>query len=186
MNGIIRSRAASLLTDHVDTDQIIPARFLKTVDREGLADHLFADWRRAPDFPLRPFPEAEVRILVAGANFGCGSSREHAAWALRGAGFDAVVAGSFADIFKDNAIRNQLVPVAPSGPDYDRLRAQLKRDSDVELEIDIAEQALRFEGVSLPFSLDPFAKDCLLSGISPFSYLLEHGPQIGAYEARNG
>lgn len=184
MMSFIRSRLAPLLVDHVDTDQIIPGRFLKTVSQDGMGDHLFADWRRDPEFPLN-HQQKDARILVAGSNFGCGSSREHAAWALKGAGYQAVIASSFADIFRANALRNQLLPVAPSNSGYRLLREHMRTNPGLEVEVDIADQRVRFGGEAIAFELDPFAKDCLLRGIDPFTYLLEHLPQIEAFEEKH-
>jgi 3-isopropylmalate/(R)-2-methylmalate dehydratase small subunit len=186
MMRTIRSRVAPLLVDHVDTDQIIPARFLKTVSREGLGARLFADWREDPEFVLGRPAVAGARILLSGVNFGCGSSREHAAWALAGAGFEAVIAASFADIFRQNALRNGLLPVEPPRASFEQLVGRIRRDPEVEVEVDLAEQRVRFADGEFSFPIDPFARDCLLQGIDPFTYLLDHLPEIEAFEAGHG
>jgi 3-isopropylmalate/(R)-2-methylmalate dehydratase small subunit len=191
LNAPLRSftaRAALLLQDNVDTDQIIPARFLKGTSRDGLGQHLFADWRRdaagqpRPEFVLNQ-PEARgAQVLVAGRNFGCGSSREHAVWALRDHGFRAVVALSFADIFRSNALKNALVPVQldPEG------HARLVQAGGGELTFDLV--ALRVtlpDGSSSPFPLEPFSRHCLLEGVDELAYLAAQEPDISAYERRN-
>jgi 3-isopropylmalate/(R)-2-methylmalate dehydratase small subunit len=181
-----RSRVVPLLVDHVDTDQIIPARFLKTIERSGLGKHLFAEWAKDPSFALNREEHQGAQILLAGQNFGCGSSREHAPWALLARGFRAIIAGSFADIFANNALKNGLVPVAPSPADYLRILELLARDPKVELEVDLDAQVVRLPQDDLPFQVDPFSRDCLLRGIDPLEYLLEHMPAIAEFEARHG
>lgn len=183
----IVSRTVVLPADHVDTDQIIPARFLTGTVRHGLGTGLFADWRRdasgaaRPDFPLNR-PEAEgARVLVAGANFGCGSSREHAPWALVDAGFAAVVSPSFADIFRGNAARNGLVPVELDEGSH----AELVRSPGFETVIDVEAGTVALpSGAAARFELDPFARRCLLTGHSPIEFLLSHEDRIARYEAR--
>ncbi len=181
----IVSRTVVLPGDHVDTDQIIPARFLTATTREGLGAGLFADWRRdasgslRPDFPLNR-PEAEgARILVAGANFGCGSSREHAPWALVDAGFEAVISTSFADIFRGNAARNGLAPVELDAAAHAELVASPGAEVSIALETGVATFP---GGGSARFTLDPFARRCLLTGLSPLDFLLSHEERIVAYE----
>src|SRR5512136_2072715 len=148
----LASRAVVLPTDDVDTDQIIPARFLKVTDKAGLGASLFADWRYAadgsprPDFVLNQPGASGAAILVAGANFGCGSSREHAPWALTGFGFRAVVSTSFADIFRNNALKNGLLPVAIDAATHAELLAALARAPEAELRIDLAAQTLTLPG----------------------------------------
>lgn len=183
---VIRSRVVPLLVDHIDTDQIIPARFLKTVSRSGLGEHLFEDWRKDPEFVLSRPEHAGKAILLAGINFGCGSSREHAPWALLGGGFRAVVAASFADIFRANSLRNGLLPVEPPPDGYRLIVERVLADADVELEIDLAAEVVRLDGGEIPFEVDPFAKDCLLRGVDPLEYLLEHVPEIERFEAHHG
>jgi len=168
----ITSRVVALLRDDIDTDQIIPARYLKVTDKAGLGEALFADWR-GPDFPLDR-PEAKgCQILLAGRNFGCGSSREHAPWALVGAGFRAVVAPSFADIFRQNALKNGLIPVEIS----DEIR-----DGDT-ITVDLASASVTLPTkVTKRFPIDPFAQKCLLSGQDELAYLLSMKDRIEAYE----
>jgi 3-isopropylmalate/(R)-2-methylmalate dehydratase small subunit len=176
----ITSRAIPLPVDDIDTDQIIPARFLKVTSREGLV--AFADWRAAtkPAAVLEK-PEMQGRqILIAGRNFGCGSSREHAPWALLGAGFRAVIAASFADIFKNNALKNGLLPIEVD----EATLAKLHAHPDAELEIDLDAQLLLAPGVAARFPIEPFAKKCLLEGVDELGYLLSKLPEIEAHEAR--
>ncbi len=181
---VIRSRVFPLLIDHVDTDQIIPARFLKTVDRTGLGEHLFADWRERGDVDGSLFGVASV--LVAGDNFGCGSSREHAPWSLLGAGFRAVIARSFADIFRANALRNGLLPVALGPADHGDLVRAIGEDPTIEVEVDLEAQVLRAAGKVVRFEVDPFWRDCLLRGIDSLEYVLERSGDIERFEARHG
>ncbi len=176
----IRSRIATLPMDHVDTDQIIPARFLTGTGRDGLEEGLFADWRRdrqgtlRPDFPLNRKDAQGARILVTGTNFGCGSSREHAAWALHAGGFRAVIAASIADIFRGNALRNGIVPVELGQDALDVLRnAPPGAEATVDVE---AETVLLPDGSSAEFRLPRFGRRCLLSGQGPLDFLLEHLP----------
>jgi 3-isopropylmalate/(R)-2-methylmalate dehydratase small subunit len=176
--GLIRSRCNPLLVDDVDTDQIIPARFLKTIGRAGLGAQLFADWRGA-----RFDGADDARILLAGVNFGCGSSREHAVWALSDFGFEAVIARSFADIFRANALKNGLVPVAVD-EDVHRF---LVAHPHIEVTVDVARGVLVLAGrEEVPFPLDPFAKQCLVDGIDELEYLRRHETAIAVWEARNG
>jgi 3-isopropylmalate/(R)-2-methylmalate dehydratase small subunit len=173
--------------DDIDTDQIIPARYLKGTDKAGLAEHLFEDRRTRPDFPLLA-PEAQgAQILLAGRNFGCGSSREHAPWALVGWGFRAIVARSFADIFRENATKNGLVPIALDEPAYARVLAAREADPRLRLHVDLAAQRVAIASdrdASLPFAIDPFAKHCLLHGVDELGYLLGFEPRITEYERR--
>jgi 3-isopropylmalate/(R)-2-methylmalate dehydratase small subunit len=175
---LIRSRVNPLVVDDVDTDQIIPARFLKTIGRAGLGANLFADWRGG-----RFDASNEARILLAGNNFGCGSSREHAVWALTDFGFEAVIARSFADIFRSNALKNGLVPVAVDG-DVHRF---LVDNPGVEVSVDVARAMLVLpDGEEVTFPLDPFARQCLTQGIDELEYLRRHETAIAVWEARNG
>ena len=181
----IASRTVVLGADNVDTDQIIPARFLTGTSREGLGASLFADWRRdaagdpRPDFPLNR-PEAEgARILVAGANFGCGSSREHAPWALTDYGFAAVVSPSIADIFKGNAVRNGLVPVEID-PGAHRMLVS-RPGAEIVIDVEAGTVSLP-DGGAARFELPPFARRCLLTGRGPLDFLLEQEPAISRYE----
>ena len=183
------SRVVVLPLENVDTDQIIPARFLKTTDSTGLGAHLFADWRYAPDGAARPEfvlngPGARgAQILVAGRNFGCGSSREHAPWALRDYGFRAVVSTYFADIFCSNAIKNGLLPVVVDDGTYRQLAERVGADPAVAVTIDLPSQTLALPGgVAATFPVEPFAKHCLLNGVDQLGFLLDATPAIARYE----
>jgi 3-isopropylmalate/(R)-2-methylmalate dehydratase small subunit len=160
---IIRARCVVVRRDDVDTDQIIPARFLKGTTRAGLGPHAFNDW------PERPTGGG---VLVAGRNFGCGSSREHAVWALVEAGFRAVIAPSFADIFAANALKNGLVPVA----------CDMALEAREEVTIDVAAGTIESGGRRATFPLDPFARYCLVNGVDELGFLLEQSDLIGRYE----
>jgi 3-isopropylmalate/(R)-2-methylmalate dehydratase small subunit len=188
----ITSKVVHLPAENVDTDQIIPARFLKTIDRKGLADGLFADWRYDADGrPRGEFvlnrPEMHGReVLLAGDNFGCGSSREHAPWALRGFGFRAVVSTSFADIFRANALKNGLLPVALDPATHERLSQLVDTDPDAEVTVDLERQVVRLpDGAEAAFEVDDFARAMLLQGTDELGYLLAHTDAIAAWEAAN-
>jgi 3-isopropylmalate/(R)-2-methylmalate dehydratase small subunit len=173
-----------LPVDDVDTDQIIPARFLKTTDKRGLGASLFADWKERPDFPLGRPDAAGARVLVAGANFGCGSSREHAPWALVGWGFRAIVALSFADIFQQNALKNGLLPVAVDPSLHARLLEARRADAASRVTIDLPAQTVGLAGGPRAiFDIDPFAKECLVHGVDELGYLLARLPDIERHEA---
>jgi 3-isopropylmalate/(R)-2-methylmalate dehydratase small subunit len=190
----ITSRTVVLPVENVDTDQIIPARFLKATSKVGLGTKLFADWRfdaagqPKPDFILnRPEAQGEKEgaprptVLVAGDNFGCGSSREHAPWALHDFGFRAVVSTSIADIFRNNALKNGIVPVVvpPS------VHAKLLADPGGEVTISVADQSLTLrDGTRVTFPIDPFASYCLLNGVDELEFLLSQADAIAAFEAR--
>jgi 3-isopropylmalate/(R)-2-methylmalate dehydratase small subunit len=168
----LRSRVFILEAENIDTDQVIPARFLKTTESRGLGRYLFADWNPRPD-------PAGAAVLIAGRNFGCGSSREHAAWALIDAGFRAVVSTQLADIFRQNAVKNGLLPITIEVDVYD----QLLRERG-EVSIDLAEQRITLsDGTSAIFPIEPFAKHCLLKGIDQLDFLLAERDAIAAYEA---
>jgi 3-isopropylmalate/(R)-2-methylmalate dehydratase small subunit len=184
------SRLAPLPVNNIDTDQIIPARFLKTTSKQGLDKELFCDWRYdergnpKPDFILNQ-PQAQgAQILLAGDNFGCGSSREHAPWALTQFGFRAVISTSFADIFKGNALKNSLLPiVVPPGIHAD-LFAMVAKDSGVQVQVDLAAQKLTLpDGRSVEFPVDAFSKHCLLEGVDELGYILKNEAAIAAFEA---
>jgi 3-isopropylmalate/(R)-2-methylmalate dehydratase small subunit len=186
----LTSRFVPLPYVDIDTDQIIPAVFLKVTTREGLAEGLFTRWRYDPGgqpdpaFPLNRPERAGAQILVAGHNFGCGSSREHAPWALIGWGFRAVVSSSFADIFASNALKNGLLPVTVEPAILAELLAIGLADPAAELTIDLAAQRLILPaGRALTFPIDPFSKLCLLQGVDQLGYLLQHEPAIAAFEA---
>jgi len=185
----LTGRLLALPMDNVDTDQIIPARFLKTTSKAGLGRHLFADWRcnpdgsPRPDFPLNQPGAQDAPILLAGDNFGCGSSREHAPWALADFGFRAVISTSFADIFRNNALKNGLLPVIVDAQTQQQLFSLVQEDPDIRLVIDLASQTLRLpDGRHLGFPIDGFSKVCLLEGIDQLGYLLKQEAHIAAYE----
>jgi 3-isopropylmalate/(R)-2-methylmalate dehydratase small subunit len=175
---LIRSRTVVLRRQNVDTDQIIPARFLKTTSKEGLGRALFADWRADPDFPLGR-PEAQgAAVLVAGDNFGCGSSREHAPWALLDAGFRAVISTSIADIFRNNALKNGLLPVVVDAATHARLLA-----APQEVVIDLGARTLSLaDGTRVEFPVDGFARYCLMNGVDELGFLLTQADAITAFE----
>ena len=183
----IESKTVALPIVNIDTDQIIPARFLKTTSMEGLGDNLFLDWRYLadgspnPDFPLNKSSAKGATILITGDNFGCGSSREHAPWALVQYGFKAIISTSFADIFKGNALKNGLLPIIIP-PD---IHAELIKWSGITLKIDLASQTLTLAGGrAVEFPIDPFAKHCLLEGVDELGYMIKQEPAIAAYEAK--
>jgi 3-isopropylmalate/(R)-2-methylmalate dehydratase small subunit len=185
----LAARAAVVVRDDVDTDQIIPARFLKTTDKSNLARALFADWRygdggaERPDFPLNAPDAAGAEILVGGRNFGCGSSREHAVWALAAGGFRAVVALSFADIFRNNAAKNGLLAVAVAEDLHAAIVSARATNASLVITIDLEAQRVQLpDGTSGSFPIDPFAKRCLLQGIDELGYLLTHRERIEGYE----
>jgi 3-isopropylmalate/(R)-2-methylmalate dehydratase small subunit len=176
----ITSKTVVLPVDNVDTDQIIPARFLTVTTKEGLGDNLFADWRRDPDFVLNREEAKGAAILVTGENFGCGSSREHAPWALVGFGFRAVVSRTIADIFKANAVKNGLIPVEVPPEMH---RALLENPGWV-ITVDLENRRLVLpDGSSVSFPIDGFARHCLLHGIDPLDFLRAQESAILAFEA---
>jgi 3-isopropylmalate/(R)-2-methylmalate dehydratase small subunit len=174
----------------IDTDQIIPARFLKTVNRAGLGDQLFCDWRYLsdgapnPDFILNQPSMAGRNLLLAGDNFGCGSSREHAPWALMAWGIRAVISSSFADIFRVNSLKNGLLPIAVAPEVLARLFALVEADPAASFTVDLEGQELRLPGgEAIGFEVDSFTRRMILDGTDELGYLLNHEPQIAAYEA---
>ncbi len=186
----IASPVVVLPIENIDTDQIIPARFLKTIERVGLGDSLFADWRYdasgAPraDFVLNRPDVRGAQILVAGRNFGCGSSREHAPWALLGYGFRAVVSTHFADIFRNNALKNGLLPITVDEETYAELVRLFQESPSSLVVVDLASQTLTMAGGRpVPFPIDPFAKHCLLHGVDQLGFLLAEEEAIQRYEA---
>jgi len=185
----LRSRAVVLPLENVDTDQIIPARFLKTTDRLGLGNDLFADWRYdasgAPraEFVLNRAEAKAAQVLVAGKNFGCGSSREHAPWALLGYGFRAVVSSEFADIFRNNALGNGLLPVALSEEIVNRIGALIAADPQAIFTIDLESRTFALpNGERFEFPVDPFARHCMLQGVDQLGYLMAREQEISAFE----
>ncbi|MFV1857791.1 MAG: 3-isopropylmalate dehydratase small subunit [Anaerolineales bacterium] len=186
----LTSHLVPLAEKDVDTDQIIPARFLKVIDKEGLGEHLFEDWRKLPDgSPNLEFvlnrPEVQgAQILLAGSNFGCGSSREHAPWALMDWGVRAVISTSFADIFRNNALKNGLLPVTVEAEAHRELFGMVTQDPQAEVTIDLVSQTVSFgNGQAVNFPMDPFAKLSLLEGVDQLGYLLSMEEKISAYEA---
>ncbi len=184
------SGAVPLEVENIDTDQIIPARFLKTTERTGFGENLFRDWRYdasgapVPTFPLND-PRYGGRILVAGRNFGCGSSREHAAWALADYGFRVVVSSFFADIFRNNALNNGLLPVRVSDAFLAEIFGELRRDPAAQFTVNLEEQRFTIvsSGRSVEFEIDAYKKRCLLNGYDDVDYLVSIGDQIAAFEA---
>jgi len=177
-----------LAIDNIDTDQIIPARFLKTTTKEGLDKQLFCDWRydasgnAKPDFILNQPRARGTKVLLAGDNFGCGSSREHAPWALTQFGFRAVISTSFADIFKGNSLKNGLLPIVVDRATHARL-FELAADPSAAIQVDLAAQKVTLpDGTSFEFSVDPFARHCLLEGVDQLGYILQQSDAIAAYE----
>ena len=188
--NIITSTVVPLPLENVDTDQIIPARFLKATTKEGFGDNLFRDWRYDKDG--NPVPSFVLNqgvyrgeILVAGKNFGSGSSREHAAWAVAGYGFRVVVSSFFADIFKNNSLNNGLLPVVVSPEFLAEIFAEAGKDPGLTLTIDLPRQTItnNATGRSEPFDINPYKKDCLLNGLDDIDYLLANQDKIEAYEA---
>ena len=187
----LTSRVVALPINDIDTDQIIPARFLKATDKDGMGAHLFADWRYLPDgsprpdFALNQPQHQAAQILLAGDNFGCGSSREHAPWALTAFGFRAILAMSFADIFSNNALKNGLLPIVISADTQRLLLDLLAEVPAAELAVDLAAQTVTLPtGHAVSFNIDPFSKACLLKGTDELGYLLGFEKQIAAYEAQ--
>lgn len=185
----LTSRVVPLLVNDIDTDQIIPARFLKATDKIGLGKHLFADWRYQsdgspkPEFTLNASANSGAQILLAGDNFGCGSSREHAPWALTDFGFRAIISTSFADIFCGNAMKNGLLPVALKADAYSAVKAAVERHPEIELTIDLSAQRVSLPaGQAYPFDVDAFARTCLLNGVDELGYILEHEQAIEKFE----
>jgi 3-isopropylmalate/(R)-2-methylmalate dehydratase small subunit len=188
----LTSRVVVLAIDDVDTDQIIPARFLKATDKEGMGARLFADWRYntdgspKPDFILNQPASQGAQVLLAGHNFGCGSSREHAPWALVGFGFRAVVATSFADIFRNNSLKNGLLPVILDPATHQKMVEMFEELPGAQVTIDLASQTLTLpDGSTTTFPIDSFSRACLLNGVDELGYILKMENRITAYENMN-
>jgi len=186
---VLTSHLAPLLADDIDTDQIIPARYLKGTERTGLGEHLFEDWCTLPDgtadpeFPLNQPESSHAQILLAGRNFGCGSSREHAAWALSGRGFRAVIARSFADIFYNNALKNGILPVALDEAHHASLSRHVLDDRKCMVTIDLTQQLVEMPGGErAPFDVDAFSKRCLIEGVDQLGYLMSLEDHVREYE----
>ncbi|MDE3102854.1 MAG: 3-isopropylmalate dehydratase small subunit [Chloroflexota bacterium] len=182
----VRGRALPLDRADVDTDQVIPSSYLKRIGRTGFADGLFAAWRRDASFVANDPRYAGASVLVAGANFGCGSSREHAAWALRDGGFTVIVAPSFADIFRSNALRTGLVPVRLDAALVTRIMRAVEQDPAVEIDVDVEAGRVRVPslGIDERLDLDDFTRSCLVQGLDEIGLTLRHEADIAAYEAR--
>ena len=188
---MFRSKVVPLDAENVDTDQIVPARYLKVTDKAGLAEALFRDWRydesgslKDPPFILDRPGMAGRQILLAGHNFGSGSSREHAPWALSAWGLRAILSTGFADIFRSNSLKNGLLPIEVDPATHRRLRELIERDPDAELTVDLAEEGILLpDGSTIDFQIDPFAKRMLLAGTDELGYLLSKEPEIAAWEA---
>lgn len=188
----LSGRIAPLPINDIDTDQIIPARFLKTTDKQGLGKQAFFDWRyeadgsKKADFVLNKPEYREASILIAGHNFGCGSSREHAPWALMGMGLQAVISTEFADIFRNNALKNGLLPVIVDEETHQQLVSLAEEDPTTEVFIDLEAQTLQLpDGRKVEFPIDSFSKHCLLNGVDQLGYLLSLDDDISAYEGAN-
>ena len=183
------STAIPLNISNVDTDQIIPARFLKATDKKGFGDNVFRDWRFQKDGTINSefilnSPDYSGSILVAGDNFGCGSSREHAAWALAGYGFKVIVSSFFADIFKGNALNNGLLPVQVSEGVLNTMMSMIQKDPGTKIHVDLESQTISIEGSVLEhFEIDPYKKTCLLNGYDDIEYLMSKKELIEAFEA---
>jgi 3-isopropylmalate/(R)-2-methylmalate dehydratase small subunit len=179
-------------TENVDTDQIIPARFLKVTDKNGLGDNLFFDWRYQADgspkedFILNTEQGKKAKVLVGGDNFGCGSSREHAPWAIMGYGFRAVISTSFADIFRNNSLKLGLLPIVVDKETHWQLLSLIEEEPDTEISIDLASQTVQLpDGRAVKFPLDNFSKTCILNGVDQLGYLQGHASAVEAYEAEH-
>ncbi|RLJ32501.1 3-isopropylmalate/(R)-2-methylmalate dehydratase small subunit [Chryseobacterium sp. 7] len=187
---VLKSRAVPLPAENIDTDQIIPARFLKSIDRKGFGENLFRDWRfnihtgePNPDFVLNN-PKFEGEILVAGNNFGCGSSREHAAWSLTDYGFKVIVSSYFADIFKGNALNNGLLPVKVSEEFLKEILEGITENPDNEIAIDVELQSISFKDTTETFELDSYKKICLLNGYDDIDFLISRKQTITEFELK--
>ena len=187
----LTARVVALPNENIDTDQIIPARYLKAIDKAGMGEHLFADWRYdaagkpKPDFALNQPRARGAQILLAGDNFACGSSREHAVWALSGFGFRAVISTSIADIFRNNALKNGLLPIVVDKEMHRDLFDLVAEIPEVELKIDVAAQTLTLpDGRAVPFALDAFSRTCLLEGVDELGYLMARQEAIARYESQ--
>jgi 3-isopropylmalate/(R)-2-methylmalate dehydratase small subunit len=187
----LTSRVVPLPVNDIDTDQIIPAQFLKVTDKNGLADALFYNWRynddKSPkaDFIINKPESKGAQILLAGDNFGCGSSREHAPWALTSYGFRAVISTSFADIFRSNSLKNGLIPIIVDEATQKMLFDLVEEVPNTEFSVDLASQTLTFPHGFINFPIDPFSKACLLNGVDELGYILGFEKEIAAYESKN-
>ncbi len=183
----LASQAVPIAVENIDTDQIIPARFLKATTREGFGDNLFRDWRYDNNnTPVRDFPLNNAaytgKILVAGKNFGCGSSREHAAWAIYDYGFRVVVSSFFADIFKNNALNNAVLPVVVSDQFLNELLDTIQTNPKTEVTVDLEKQSIRFNGKKESFDINAYKKTCLMNGYDDIDYLLSLNKEIKEFD----
>ncbi len=185
------SRVVTLPANNIDTDQIIPARFLKTTSKLGLDEHLFQDWRYdtdgspKPDFVLNQPAAKGARVLLAGDNFGCGSSREHAPWALQQFGFQAVISTSFGDIFRQNSLKNGFLPIAIPPDAHQKLFDLVAQDAAAEVSVDLANERLLLpDGTRVEFSIDDFSKACILAGVDELGFILSQEQAIQNFEKR--
>ena len=189
----IKGSIVAIPINDIDTDQIIPARFLKVTDKQGLGKAAFCDWRYLedgqtpnPDFILNQPDYQGASVLVAGSNFGCGSSREHAPWALIGAGFKAVISTEFADIFRNNALKNGLLPIVVDEDTQQQLFSLAEEDPSTSVAVDVEAQTLTLpDGRQVPFPLDGFSKYCLLNGVDQLGYLMNLDDEVRGYESSN-
>jgi len=187
---ILTSRVVPLLVDNIDTDQIIPARFLKVTDKKGLGEQLFCDWRYESDgtpksdFVLNQPQHRGSQVLLAGDNFGCGSSREHAPWALTAFGFRAVISTTIADIFRSNSMKNGLLPVILTVADHKQLVNEIQKLPNAEVTINLEKQEITFPSkIQVKFPIDPFSRFCLLNGVDELEYLRRFIKEVEQYEA---
>jgi 3-isopropylmalate/(R)-2-methylmalate dehydratase small subunit len=186
------STVVAVPNENIDTDQIIPARFLKTTNKQGLGESLFADWRYdangnpRPDFPLNKPQGKGAQILLAGHNFGCGSSREHAPWALQGFGFKAVISTYFADIFQGNSLKNGLLPIQVDAETHRQLLSLAEEDPSMMLVVDLDSQTVTLpDGRAVKFPIDGFARRCLMQGVDQLGYLADLDTSISEYELKH-
>ncbi len=183
----IKSSVVPIKIENIDTDQIIPARFLKAISREGFGENLFRDWRFDQDNKqIENFPLNDItfkgEILVAGKNFGCGSSREHAAWAIKDYGFNVVISSYFADIFKGNALNNGILPIVVSDEVLNEIFERIDQNPTTQFEVDLENQTLKIEDQTIDFEVDSYKKICLLNGYDDIDFLISQKEKIEAYE----
>ncbi len=182
---VFRGKSVAIPTANIDTDQITPARFLKGTEKKGLGKVFFADWRQNPDFPLNRPGAQGASILVAGDNYGCGSSREHAPWAMHDYGIRAVVSTSIADIHRNNCLKNGIVPVVVDAETHREALAAAEKN--LEFEVDLPNRTLTLPGgKKTKFPIDAFSQRCLVQGVDELGYLMSHQPAVEAFEARRG
>ncbi|WP_313360748.1 3-isopropylmalate dehydratase small subunit [Empedobacter sp.] len=183
----LKSSAVPIKIENIDTDQIIPARFLKAISREGFGDNLFRDWRfnqeneKIENFPLND-SKYVGKILVVGKNFGCGSSREHAAWAIKDYGFDVVISSYFADIFKGNALNNGILPIVVSDEILNQIFEIIDQNPSTEFEVNLENQTLKIQDQTINFDVDSYKKICLLNGYDDIDFLISQKDKIETYE----